>query len=330
MLATVSPDLLSRWTAKRAPSAPVPLALGAMNFGKRTPPDESARILARAFDLGIELIDTANVYNEGESERIVGKALRGRRDRVLVATKVGLARVDGKPEGLSRARILAAVDESLARLGTDVIDVYYLHAPDRTTPIEETMAAMADLLRAGKIRAVGISNYASWQMLEIRTLCEGLGVAKPAIAQMIYNVLIRQIEIEYLEFAERYGVHTTVYNPLAGGLLSGRYHRGDDVARGSRFDANPMYQRRYFSDRMLELVESLGAIAAGEGMSLVDLSYAWVAGRPGTDSILVGPATVEQLDAAVAGCEKRLSPDALAKIDELHQAFQGTDARYAR
>jgi aryl-alcohol dehydrogenase-like predicted oxidoreductase len=330
MLTRVSSDLSTRWTTRRSASSPAALALGAMNFGKRTPADESERIVARAIDLGIELVDTANVYNDGESERIVGRALRGKRDRVLVATKVGLARIGGKPEGLSRARILAAVDESLRRLGTDVIDVYYLHAPDPSTPIEETALAMAELLRAGKIRAIGVSNYASWQILELRALCAEIGAAPPSIAQMIYNVLIRQIEIEYVPFAAKYGVHTTVYNPLAGGLLSGRYARGDAVASGSRFDGNKMYQRRYFNDRMLELVEALAAIAADEAMSLVDLAYAWVAGRPGTDSILIGPATVEHLEAAVSGCAKRLSVEALARIDALYQSFQGTDARYAR
>src|SRR5437868_2975832 len=189
--------LLSDWTKVRAPGARPRLSLGTMNFGKRTPPAVSIQIIARAEECGIVFLDTANAYNDGESERIVGRAIAGRREEFLVATKVGLARIDGKPEGLGGERVLRACDESLSRLGTEYIDVYYLHAPDPRTPIEQTLGAIATLLGAGKIRAWGVSNYASWQILEMFGHAERLGLPRPALSQVIYNLLVRQIEIEY-------------------------------------------------------------------------------------------------------------------------------------
>jgi aryl-alcohol dehydrogenase-like predicted oxidoreductase len=311
----------------RTPGDPVTLALGAMNFGKRTPPAESERIVARALERGITFFDTANTYNDGESEKILGKALRPVRDRVTLATKVGAGRVAGKPEGLSRARILAAIDESLRRLGTDHVDVYYLHVPDHATPLEESLGAMEELRVAGKIGALGVSNYAAWQILDMMNTP---GAPRPAISQVMYNLLIRQIEVEYLGFSRRHPVHNTVYNPLAGGLLTGRHARTGETEKGSRFDKNRLYQGRYWSDRFFDLVESYRPIAAAEGMSLVELSYAWLAGRPGVDSILVGPASVAHLDAALDACQKSVSPEARERIDAVHRAYLGTDASYVR
>jgi aryl-alcohol dehydrogenase-like predicted oxidoreductase len=306
------------------------VTLGAMNFGKRTSPAESDRIMARAIERGVVFIDTANVYNDGESEKIVGKALRGRRQEIAVATKVGLARTGNKPEGLSRATIHAAVDASLARLGTDHVDLYYLHAPDPLTPIEETVDALAELLSSGKIKSIGVSNYASWQILEIMHLCDARKIARPAVSQVIYNLLVRQIEIEYLRFCKRYPLHTTVYNPLAGGMLTDRYRPGAEITAGSRFDKNRMYQKRYWSDRQLALAGEYRALAADAGMTLVELAYAWLAGAPGVDSILVGPGSVEHLDAALDAVEKDLPAEIRARASAIHEAFLGTDVTYAR
>jgi aryl-alcohol dehydrogenase-like predicted oxidoreductase len=298
-----------------------------MNFGKRTPAAEAERILARAAERGVTLLDTANVYNDGESERILGRFLRGRRDRFTVATKVGLARTGGVVEGLGREALLRAIDASLERLGTDHVDVYYLHAPDHTVPIEETLDAMDALRRSGKVGALGVSNFAAWQILEMKQLAP----PGPAISQVMYNLLVRQIEIEHAGFTRRHPLHTTVYNPLAGGLLAGLYRQtGEAPARGSRFDKNRMYQARYWSDRFFALVDEYRAVADGEGMSLVDLSYAWLAGAAHVDSILVGPGTVDHLDAALDGCARVLPEAARARIDGIHRAFQGTDASYVR
>jgi aryl-alcohol dehydrogenase-like predicted oxidoreductase len=326
-------------TCRAAPADPVPLVLGTMNFGKRTDEAESRRIVDCAIERGATLLDTANAYVDGEGERIVGRALRGRRDRALIATKVGLGRTGGKPsgliriggraEGLSRERILAACDESLERLGTDYIDVYYLHAPDRETPIEESLGAITELYRSGKIRAWAVSNYASWQELEMISICERERVPRPVMAQQIYNILIRQLDVEYFAFAAKYALHTAAYNPLAGGLLAGPPKAGAP-ATGSRFDENPMYQKRYWTERLHAQVEDYRALALELGMSLVALSYAWLASRVGVDSILVGPGTVAHLEDAFEACERRLDGATMERIDALHTLHRGTDAVYAR
>lgn len=322
--------LLDRVLAPRGDRPTASLCLGAMNFGKRTNERESKAILARALELGVRHVDTANAYNDGASERIVGQALAGRREEVVLATKCGFGRIGGKPEGLTRARLLAAADESLGRLGTDWIDVYYLHVPDKDTPVEETLDGLAELLEKKKIRAWGVSNYASWQILEMMHLADARKMPRPRIAQQLYNALIRQLDVEYFAFARRFGVHTTVYNPLAGGLLSGKHTRDGATQKGSRFDKNGLYQRRYFTDVMFDRTEALADVAQGEGMSLLELSYAWVAGAPGVDSVLLGPASVEQLESSVAAVGRVLSAEARARVDALHRAWLGTDTYYVR
>jgi aryl-alcohol dehydrogenase-like predicted oxidoreductase len=323
---------------QRAAGEPVTVALGCMNFGKRTPAAEAERIVARALERGVTFFDTANVYADGASEEIVGRALKGARGRVTLATKVGALRPGGKPEGLSRARILQAIDESLRRLGLDHVDVYYLHVPDHGVPLAESLGAMEELRRAGKIGALGVSNYAAWQILEMMGMAREGAAPAPAIAQVMYNLLIRQIEIEYAGFTRAHPIHTTVYNPLAGGLLSGRHQRvvGDGGGgagappKGSRFDKNKMYQGRYWSDRFFDLVDAYAVVAREEGMTLVELSYAWLAGRPHVDSILVGPASIEHLDAAIDGCARRLPPATVERLDAVHRGYLGTDASYVR
>jgi aryl-alcohol dehydrogenase-like predicted oxidoreductase len=322
---------LTDFSARRDPAASPPVALGSMNFGKRTAEPEALKIMARALERGITLIDTANAYVDGASEQIVGRFVKGKTDKVRVATKVGFGGATrGKLEGLSKKVVLEAADQSLARLGLDVIDLYYLHVPDHATPLEETLSAIAELLEKKKIRAFGISNYASWQILEIFHRCDAHGLPRPVIAQQIYNLLIRQLDIEYARFARKYGLHTTVYNALAGGLLSGRYHPGSAVEPGSRFDKNKLYLGRYWNDRQLDVVETYRALADKHGMSLIDFAYAWLAGSPVVDSILVGPATLAHLDAALDGVGKTLPDEARAEVDRLHRAAQGTETTYAR
>ncbi len=310
------------------------LAVGCMNFGKRTAPDESIRIVARALERGLTWFDTANVYNEGDSEKILGRALAADRAKCLLATKVGLARTAGKAEGLRPEHVLRAIDESLARLGTDHVDLYYLHAPDHATPLAETLDAVAELLKSGKTHAWGMSNFASWQVLDAMNLADARGFARPVVAQQIYNALIRQLDVEWFSFAKAHPIHTTVYNPLAGGLLTGKHTKGESAAEkpapGSRFDGNGMYLRRYWSERMFDFARALEDVAKSEGISIVELAYGWAAQRSGVDSILLGPASVAQLDAGIDGCARALSPEARKKVDELHRSFQGTDATYAR
>ncbi|MGD0675901.1 MAG: aldo/keto reductase [Polyangiaceae bacterium] len=315
---------------KKSPGAPATLVLGTMNFGRRTPAAEAARIVRRALERGVRVFDSANAYNAGESERILGSALGADRDRVIVATKAGLGLVAGKPEGLSPEAIERQIRGSLERLGTDRVDLYYLHVPDRSTPIERTLLAMRSLVESGRVRSWGASNYASWEILEMNHLADESGLPRPVDAQLLYNVLHRQLDVEYFGFARRYPIHTTTFNALAGGLLSGEHQFSEAPEKGSRFDGNAMYQRRYWTRAMFERVERLREVAAREGCSLVELSYAWVARHPAVDSILVGPATVEQLDQAFDAVERTLSSDALARIDELDREWRGTDTNYVR
>lgn len=315
---------------KRKSGEPPALALGAMNFGKRTPPDESERIVHRALEAGIGVFDTSNSYNGGDSERILGRALGRHRERVVLATKVGIGQDMRNREGLSPEAMQRAIKGSLDRLGTDRVDVYYLHIPDRLTPIERTLDAMKELVLSGRVQAWGVSNYASWEMLEMFTLADARGLARPVVAQMIYSILHRQLEIDYFAFGRRYPIHTTIYNPLAGGLLSGAHRYEAAPPKGSRFDHNTMYRRRYWTRAMFDRVEQLRSLAQREDLSMVDLAYAWVAARPDVDSILVGPATVEQLDQALSAIRRPLSPETLARIDELGQEWIGTDTNYVR
>src|SRR5205085_9205843 len=209
--------------------------------------------------------------------------------------------------------------------GTDFVELYYFHKPDHSRPLGPSLEAMQRLIASGKVRAFGASNYASWQVLEMIH-----GGLKPRVSQQMYNLLIRQLELEYFRFARTYAVHTTVYNPLGGGLLAGKVKRGAAPEAGSRFDKNPMYQRRYLSDRFFDLADAFARLASEAGRTPVELAYQWTASRPGVDSILLGPATVDQLDAAIEAVAKSLPKEVIDRADDLYRSFQGTDASYAR
>ncbi|WNG27327.1 aldo/keto reductase [Cystobacter fuscus] len=333
MTSVTFPSSLARWLEPRPTGADAPpavVAVGTMNFGGRTPAPEARRIVERALERGVPFFDTSNSYNHGEAERLLGPSLRGRREQVGIATKVGLARIRGRPEGLGGAHLVRSVEESLRRLRTEYVDVLYLHAPDAATPVEETLEAVHGLLTAGKVRHWGVSNHAAWQILELNGLCAARGMPRPALSQVLYNPLVRQVEVEYLPFTRRHPLHTTVFNPLAGGLLSGRYAPGASIAAGSRFEGNRLYQGRYWSPRLLDMAARLREVAEQAGLSLVELAYGWLVGRPGVDSVLAGPGTVEHLDAALDACARPL-PEGVARcVDELYREWQGTDASYVR
>ncbi len=316
--------LSDKWLRPKSERAAI--ALGAMNFGGRTSEEESLRMIERAMERSVDLIDTANVYGDGASEKIVGRA----RPRAAIASKVGLKRIKGKPEGLSPSRLQVAIKETLDNLETDHLDLWYLHAPDPHTPLRDTLWALKSIVDSGLVRAWGMSNFASWEVLEARTIAYEIGLPVPQIAQVIYNLLIRQLDVEWFRFAERFGVHTTVYNALAGGLLSGRHQRAAAPEKGSRFDKNKMYVDRYWTDRNFALVERYTAIAKKHDMDLPTLAHAWLAERPGVDSILIGPASLAQLDAALDACARSLDAETRAEIDRVHLEAMGTDARYAR
>jgi aryl-alcohol dehydrogenase-like predicted oxidoreductase len=300
-----------------------------MNFGGRTTEPESRAIIDRALERGLRHFDTANAYGSGKSERIVGRAL-ARVPDALVATKVGLLQVNGKSEGLSPDRVLKAVDESIDRLGRPSIDLLYLHAPDHATPLDETLGAVAQVLASGRVKELGVSNYAAWEILEICALCDARGIPRPRTSQVLLNLAIRQIEIEYTRFAAKYGIHSTVYNPLAGGLFARPLEYGAAPPPGSRFDLQSFYRARYWSERLFAFAEACRALASQNGLSLIELAYAWLARHPGVDSVLAGPATVAHLDAAIDGCAKTLTPDLVGQLRDLQRSFDGTNATYAR
>ena len=223
-----------------------------------------------------------------------------------------------------------ALDESLERLQIDHVDLWYLHVPDHATPIEATLEGVAAALASKKALAWGVSNFASWQVLEMFHLCDRAAMPRPVVSQQMYNLLVRQLDVEWWKFTRRYPIHTTVYNPLAGGMLTGRHARDRSTLAGSRFANNALYQKRYLSETFFRGVEAFEALAKERGMSLVDMAYAWLTTRPGIDSILVGPGSVAHLDAAIDAVARDLDADALARIDEIHVAIAGTDATYTR
>lgn len=300
-----------------------------MNFGTRTPDAEARAIVGRALERGLRCFDTANLYGNGASERLLGRALADVPD-ARIATKVGLLPVKGRPEGLAPERLLRAVDESLGRLGRDAVDVLYLHAPDRATPVDETLGAVGDLVRAGKVRHFGVSNYAAWEVLDLLHRCDARGLPRPRTSQVLLNLAIRQIELEYVRFARTHELHTTVYNPLAGGLFARPLALDAPPPAGSRFDVNRRYRDRYWTERLFRFADACRALAAESGLTTVELAYGWLAQHPGVDSILAGPSAVAHLDAAVDACARPLPPPVVAGVRELQRAFDGTDASYAR
>jgi len=308
------------------------LSFGTMTFGGQTDEAAALRIVDWCFDAGINFFDTANVYHLGAAETILGKALNGRRDKAVLASKVrnkmGEAPDD---EGLSRAAMRKAIDASLTRLGTDYLDLYYLHLPDYATPIEETLEAMEELVRAGKVRFPAISNYAAWQVCEVLWKCETYGHHPYYVSQPMYNLIARGIEEEYLPFCQRFGIAVVPYNPLAGGLLTGKHSRASGPTPGTRFDGNKMYQDRYWHEDDFAAVEDLRKIASEAGKTLVELAFAWLLAQPLVDSIIMGASRLEQLQENLKAAEtRRLDAPILARCDEVWKRLRGVTPKYNR
>src|SRR5882672_3765222 len=235
---------------------------GTMTFGSQVDEPAALEIVDRCMDAGVNFFDTANVYNNGASEVMVGKTLKGRRDKVILASKVRGKMGEAPDEsGLSRSAIERGIEESLQRLQTDYLDLYYLHQPDYAVPIEESLDAMERLVKQGKVRYPASSNYSGWQVGKMQSIAEKNGYRPATVAQPMYNLLARGIEQEYHEMARRFGVSTVVYNPLAGGLLTGKQKR-DAPLKGTRFDNNAMYMKRYWHEEDFDAVSDLLCIAA--------------------------------------------------------------------
>jgi len=293
-----------------------PYALGAMMFG--LPPgnpdhDDSVRIIHKALDAGINFVDTADAYSRGESEEIVGKALKGRRDDVVLATKVHLPMGDDPNQrGNSRRWIMTAVENSLRRLQTDHIDLYQIHRPDPDTDIEETLSALSDLIHSGKVRVIGSSTMPASDIVEAQWTAERRGLERFRTEQPPYSILNRGIEAEVLPVAQRYGMGTLVWSPLAKGMLTGR------IRKGQQTDLRRAAMLTSFSDEpRLDAVEQIIPLAEQAGLPITHLAMAFAIAHPGVTSALIGPRTMEHLDDLLAGIDVTLTDDILDRIDEI-------------
>jgi aryl-alcohol dehydrogenase-like predicted oxidoreductase len=298
------------------------LSLGAMMFGAWGNPDhnDGIRIIHAALDAGINVVDTADVYSQGENEEIVGKALAGRRDQVVLATKFHGQMGEGRNRsGNSRRWIMQEVEASLRRLNTDWIDIYQVHRPEPDTDIDETLGALSDLVHAGKIRYLGSSTFPADAIVEAQWVAERRGRERFRCEQPPYSMLVRGIESEVLPACERYGVGVISWSPLAGGWLSGRYRKGAELPGSTRSDRIPWRYDMSLPEnqRKLEAAEQLALLAEEAGMSLVHLAIAFVVNHPAVTSAIIGPRTMEHLESQLGAADLVLTADVLDRIDEI-------------
>ena len=294
------------------------LGLGGNNFGARIDEEQSARVLQKAIDLGVNFVDTADVYSNGLSESFIGAALAGQRHQVILATKVGSPVGQGVNQGgASRSYIMQQVEGSLNRLRTDYIDLYQIHLPDPGTPIEETLRALDDLVHQGKVRYIGCSNFLSWQTCEAVWISHTLNLANFVTVQMEYSLLNHDIEREVVPFCQAYRIGIIPYFPLAGGLLTGKYRPGEPVSEGTRFFTVPKYKERFLTERNFSLVARLERFASDRGHTLSELAIAWLLGNPLVCSVITGAMKPEQLVANAKGAEWHLTSREMEDIKAL-------------
>jgi len=304
---------------------------GTMTFGSQVDDATASRMIDLCIDRGVNFFDTANIYNKGLSETIVGKALKGRRNRVILASKVRGKMGDGADEsGLSKRAMLRAVDESLQRLQTDHLDLYYLHQPDYAVPIEESLETMEQLVRQGKVRYPASSNYSGWQVCRMQWLAEKNSYKPARITQPMYNLLARGIEQEYLPMTREFGISTVVYNPLGGGMLTGKQKRGAPIP-GTRFDNNQMYLSRYWYDAYFDAVDEILAIARAAGRSPVSFALNWLLHHTTIDCVILGASRIEQLEENLKAMEDDPLPaSAVTACDAVWAKLRGVTPQYNR
>jgi aryl-alcohol dehydrogenase-like predicted oxidoreductase len=305
-----------------------------MTFGDTVDEATAGRMVEEALDAGITTIDTANAYVGGTTEEMLSRLLKGRRGDVILASKAGMPHPDhGDNSPLSPAGLRASVEGSLRRLGVDSIDLFYLHQPDRATPLHSTLKTVAELFAEGKIGALGVSNFAAWQIADVIHVAREVGAPRPVVAQQLYNLVARRVEEEYLEFAATHNVHTMVYNPLGGGLLTGKHSFDAKPTEGRYGDSKlaAMYTSRYWDRQLFEAINELSLIAQELGITLAELSLRWLAYRDGVGSMLLGGSKVEQLRANIAAVANGPLPAAVVEAcDAVGAGLRGPMPAYNR
>jgi aryl-alcohol dehydrogenase-like predicted oxidoreductase len=318
-------------TLKQTELAVSRLCFGTMTFGKPVQQAEATEMIATCLEAGINFIDTANMYQTGVAEEILGHALVGKRDRIILASKVRAKMGEGRDDvGLSKPAIIKAIEDSLRRLQTDYLDLYFLHQPDYDVAIDESLEAMEHLVKQGKVRYPGTSNFAAWQVGNILDIAKQKVYTPAATAQPMYNLLARGIEQEFIPMAKEFDVSIVAYNPLAAGLLTAK-HDFSSIPLGGRFDNNKMYQDRYWHPRTFEAVESLKRLAEQAGRSLISLAFAWLLHHTATDCVILGASHIEQLKQNIAFCnEGSLSTDVVQGCDQVWEQLRGPLPVYNR
>ena len=296
-----------------------PLCLGTMMFGGPTSELDSIAIMHRAIELGINFLDTANMYSLGQSELVVGKAIADRRERVVLATKGRQKMGDGpNDKGASRLHLLRELDNSLRRLGTDHVDLYYVHAPDDETPFEETMRALDDMVREGKVRYLGCSNYRTWQVCESMGICERRGLYPFVCVQPLYNLVNRDIEVELLPYCRSAGLGVVSYSPLARGILTGKYGAGESIPAGSRMSRNDARMKQAeWRTSSLEVAQAVAQRAREKAVTPSQFALAWCLANPNLSAVILGPRTMEQFDDNVRALDVTITAEDEALIDSL-------------
>jgi len=307
------------------------LCVGTMTFGGQVDEKAGIEIVHYALDSGINFIDTANVYTGGMSETITGKALKGRRDEAVLATKIRF-NITGKKndEGLHRGHMIAGLDACLKRLDTDYVDILYLHAPDYDTPIEETMDAATDLVKAGKARYIGVSNYSSWQIVDLIRVSEKNNGIAPVVTQNCYNLITRSIDRELVPCIKEHNVGLVIFSPVASGLLTKKHLSGKPV-EGSRMATNAMYNERFWTTSNLKSISELNDIAKEAGMNITELAMNWCNSVEYVDSILTGMSSLDQLKQNIALIHQNsLDSEVMAKCDAVWAKIDDQSFKYYR
>jgi len=308
------------------------VSLGTMTFGAQADEATSLRMIDMALDAGVNFIDTADIYVHGRSEEIVGKALQGKRDGVVLASKVAnfVGRDKRRDSGLHKWHVMRGCEASLKRLHTDCLDIYYLHKPDNDTPIEETLAAFDRLVQQGKVLYVGMSNFAAWQVCEALWKCDAARWSPPVVTQLPYNLITRGIEEECVACLQKMDIGLTVYNPLAGGLLTGKHRKDAGPAKGTRFELDNQYFGRYWHDTNFSAIDELKAIAQANGKTLTQLALQWIASQEHVDSIIIGASKAEHLEENIKAADGRLDEETLRACGNVWAKIRGEHFKYNR